>query len=79
MQSLLCVMLPVFIVCQTMFPSVKEQRFMYLILLLTEHYSKGEVRDVNDIIYDKNRKVNCHLDVAGVQHVVSTTLIHVFM
>lgn len=43
MQSLLCVMLSVFILCQTMSPSVKEQPFMYLILLLTEHYSKGEV------------------------------------
>ena len=42
MQSLLCVMPATFIFCQTMFPSVKEQPFMYLILLLTEHYAKGE-------------------------------------
>ena len=43
MQILLCVMLAVFIFCQTMFPLVKEQPSMYRIIQLTEHYFKGEV------------------------------------
>lgn len=43
MQSLLCVMPAMFMLCQTMFPSVKEQPFMYLTTQLTEHYSKGVV------------------------------------
>ena len=41
MLSMLCAMPTVFIYCLTTYPSAKEQQFMYLIIQLTGHFSRG--------------------------------------